>query len=131
MVVGIFWYNCIICIYVFLRNYPDVKEKRRYRCVLCKRFFKRNEMSAEHYPSKSVRNNDIIALDFVKMLETIQSPEVHGIINSRVLKGERFKEVTGEIFDNYIAKDLYPKGRINQSLCRTCNTFLGKYDESY
>ena len=53
------------------------KKKRRYKCVLCQHFFKKNEMSAEHYPAKSVGNKDIIALDFPNMVETIQSPEIH------------------------------------------------------
>lgn len=107
------------------------KKKRRYKCVLCQHFFKKNEMSAEHYPAKSVGNNDIIALDFLKMVETIQSPEIHKEIKNRVSRGEKYSDVAGEIFDRDLAIDLYPKGRTIDSLCRNCNTFLGKYDESY
>ena len=82
-------------------------------------------MSAEHYPAKSVGNNDIIALDFLKMVETIQSPEIHKEIKNRVSRGEKYSDVAGEIFDRDLAIDLYPKGRTIESLCRNCNTFLG------
>ncbi|MGT2820191.1 hypothetical protein [Streptococcus intermedius] len=107
------------------------KKKRKYRCALCQNYFKKSELSAEHYPAKSVGNNDIIALDFTKMIDTIQSPIIHNVINKQVIKGEKYENVIGEIFDSYLATDLYPEGRTAYSLCRACNTFLGKYDESY
>ena len=38
---------------------------------------------------------------------------------------------TEDIFNNQLCKPLYPKGRVAKTLCRECNTFLGKYDEAY
>jgi len=40
-------------------------------------------------------------------------------------------DVLSEIFDIHLATDLYPEGRSSRTLCIKCNTFLGKYDESY
>ena len=67
------------------------KKKRKYRCALCQNYFKKSELSAEHYPAKSVGNNDIIALDFTKMIDTIQSPIIHNVINKQVIKGEKYE----------------------------------------
>ena len=39
--------------------------------------------------------------------------------------------MSGNIFDEELAQPLYPQGRTARSLCRQCNTFLGKYDEAY
>lgn len=33
--------------------------------------------------------------------------------------------------DSQLTTSLYPKGRTARTLCRKCNTFLGKYDKAY
>ena len=37
------------------------------RCKLCGKIFPETEMSEEHYPAKSVGNDDVVAVDIVKM----------------------------------------------------------------
>ena len=37
-----------------------------YKCKLCLNYFSDKDMSEEHYPAKSVGNNDIISLDIPK-----------------------------------------------------------------
>lgn len=48
-----------------------------------------------------------------------------------MLQGESLGQISDDIFDNELTEPLYPKGRTARSLCRKCNTFLGKYDEAY
>lgn len=43
------------------------------QCRLCRQFFSEEEMSEEHYPAKSVGNDDVIALDIVKMFDSFQT----------------------------------------------------------
>ena len=39
--------------------------------------FPEEEMSEEHYPAKSVGNDDVVAFDIVKMFDSFQSEELH------------------------------------------------------
>ncbi len=103
----------------------------RCQCKLCHKYFEESEMSEEHYPAHSVGNDDIIALNLVKMFDSFQSREVHEEILRAVEKGASFEEAAGKYFDRELAVPLYPKGRTARTLCRECNTFLGKYDEAY
>ncbi len=100
-------------------------------CKLCGKHFANNEMSDEHYPAKSTGNNDIVRINLIKIVDMFQS----GAMEKRVLEGlstgKTFKEVSDEIFDRDLAEPLYPAGRTARTLCRDCNTFLGKYDEAY
>lgn len=100
-------------------------------CKLCGKHFANNEMSDEHYPAKSTGNNDIVKINLIKIVDMFQS----GAMEKRVLEGlstgKTFKEVSDEIFDRDLAEPLYPAGRTARTLCRDCNTFLGKYDEAY
>ncbi len=96
-------------------------------CRLCGNRFSISEMSEEHYPAHSVGNDDIVKLDLVKMLDSIKSSE----ISSRIKSGEKIEDVIDDVFDNQLSETLYPKGRTARTLCRNCNTFLGKYDEAY
>lgn len=102
-------------------------ENKFYICRLCRNHFLDKEMSEEHYPAKSVGNEDIVAVDIAK----IMSEEIRDEIESRVQKGEDASKVADEIFDTKLSKSMYPKGRTARTLCRTCNTFLGKYDRAY
>ena len=88
-------------------------------------------MSEEHYPARSVGNEDVVALDIIKMLDSFQSKEIHNDILKGIYDGENAKDILGDIFDSKLSKSLYPSGRTVRTLCRNCNTFLGKYDEAY
>ena len=52
-------------------------------------------------------------------------------MNDVIDSGNNIMEVADKYFDQHLAHDLYPKGRTARTLCRRCNTFLGKYDEAY
>ena len=88
-------------------------------------------MSEEHYPAKSTGNEDIVALDFGKMIDSMRSGELAERLFHKENQGKTVEEVSGEFFDEELSHSLYPKGRTARSLCRQCNTFLGKYDEAY
>ena len=100
-------------------------------CKLCGKSFADNEMSYEHYPAKSTGNNDIVKMDIVKMFDMFQSGEMKKRIQEGLSAGKTLEEVSGEIFDQDLSESLYPIGRTARTLCRECNTFLGKYDEAY
>ena len=44
---------------------------------------------------------------------------------------QTFSQKCLNIFDTQLSTSLFPKGRTARTLCRKCNTFLGKYDEAY
>lgn len=88
-------------------------------------------MSEEHYPAKSTGNEDIVALDFSKMVTSMMSDDLLRYIQQKRIQGESLEEISGNYFDNELANSLYPKGRTARTLCRKCNTFLGRYDEAY
>ena len=48
-----------------------------------------------------------------------------------IKRGISIKNTVEVYFDEELAKSLYPKGRTARTLCKKCNTFLGKYDETY
>ena len=102
-----------------------------FKCKLCGEFFNNEEMSEEHYPARSVGNEDIVAPNIVKMFDSLQSEQMRERIRKRLSSGESFEQISGDIFDNELAESIYPHGRTARTLCRTCNTFLGKYDEAY
>lgn len=102
-----------------------------YICRLCHNHFSYREMSEEHYPAKSVGNNDVIALDIVKAIDSLQSGLAYSAISQAVSNGTDFHEATGEFFDCNLAIPLYPRGRTIRTLCKACNTFLGVYDQAY
>lgn len=103
----------------------------KLKCKLCGMFFSNEEMSEEHYPARSVGNEDIVALDIVKMFDSFQSKEMRKSIHNKLTCGESFEKISGDIFDNQLSESLYPQGRTARTLCRKCNTFLGKYDAAY
>lgn len=102
-----------------------------YKCKLCGMMFRDSDMSEEHYPARNTGNNDIVELDIVKLVDTFQSDEMRSEIVQRLSNGEKLEDIIGEIFDKRLVRDKYPKGRTARTLCRECNTFLGKYDEAY
>lgn len=103
----------------------------QYKCRLCGGIYAYSEMSEEHYPARNTGNEDIVALDLGKMVDTLLSKDVQSEIIQKITDGQDLKTITGDIFDSQLAAPLYPKGRTTRSLCRKCNTFLGKYDEAY
>lgn len=107
--------------------------EQKVQCRLCEQLFDDEDMSEEHYPAHSVGNDDIIALDFIKFMDTLMgnNQELKEVISSLISRGENPMNCAEKYFDHYLAKDLYPKGRTARTLCRKCNTFLGKYDEAY
>lgn len=101
------------------------------KCKLCCNNFLDTDMSEEHYPAKSVGNDDIVALDLIKTFDSIQSEDLRNEVLNRLENGEDLIKIADDIFDNRLSTTLYPKGRTARTLCKKCNTFLGKYDESY
>ncbi len=104
--------------------------RNKIECKLCHKLFDFDEMSEEHYPARSVGNEDIVLLDIVKMIDSFQ-PAGMKKIEKRYLQGESIGQISDDIFDNELSLQLYPNGRTARTLCRKCNTFLGKYDEAY
>lgn len=106
-------------------------EKEKIRCRLCGKCFDENDMSDEHYPAKSVGNYDIVAVnptDYIDgIIDFLKTYNVQEILKDK----DDFYNVTEKYFDEKIATSKYPKGRTARTLCRNCNTFLGKYDEAY
>lgn len=84
-------------------------------------------MSEEHYPAHSVGNDDIVSLDLIKMLDSLQSSE----FRRKSIQSGQPEKFFNDYFDNELTESIYPKGRTARTLCRECNTFLGKYDEAY
>lgn len=95
-------------------------------CRLCNNSFFDKEMSEEHYPARSVGNNDIIAFDIVEMLDAFIE-----LGDKECITQKDIDYMKDEKFNKCIAKELYPNGRTARTLCKECNHFLGKYDESY
>ena len=73
------------------------------RCKLCGMEFSEAEMSEEHYPARSTGNDDVVALDFVKMMDSFLSTEIQAEIRSRLANGEKIEEITGDIFDTRLS----------------------------
>lgn len=107
------------------------KIEKRCKCKLCGLEFDETEMSDEHYPARSTGNEDIVQLDLVKMVDSLQSRDLRLEIARRHACGEEFDDILGSIFDEQLSTSLYPDGRTARTLCKKCNTFLGKYDEAY
>ena len=103
----------------------------KFMCKLCGMYYSEDEMSEEHYPARSVGNEDIVALDIIKMFASFQSKETHNNVLKTLSDGENADVILENIFDTKLSKSLYPAGRTARTLCRKCNTFLGKYDEAY
>ncbi|AHB80375.1 hypothetical protein ATX68_12790 [Oenococcus oeni] len=107
-----------------------MKEKLK-RCALCGKEFKESELSEEHYPARNTGNVDIVGFDIVKFLDFASSPDKMKKFIGDNSKIENVKKKAFDLFDNYFSKSIYPKGRTTRTLCRSCNTFLGDYDEAY
>lgn len=105
--------------------------KNKLRCRLCNNVFFEEEMSEEHYPARSTGNDDVVALNLIKMVDILQSENMHTEVAKRLSLGEKPRKIVDDIFDNRLSKPLYPNGRTARTLCQQCNTFLGKYDEAY
>ncbi|KAF1304203.1 hypothetical protein [Enterococcus sp. JM9B] len=88
-------------------------------------------MSEEHYPARSVGNEDIVAMDFSKSLNLLMNDSFRDMIDQGIRNGKEMQQISDELFDNELSTSLYPKGRTARTLCRNCNTFLGVYDEAY
>ena len=101
------------------------------KCRLCGDYFSDSEMSEEHYPARNTGNEDIVAVDLGKMFDIFISENVHAEIRQKLDNGQTLESIAGDIFDSQLATSLFPKGRTARTLCRKCNTFLGKYDEAY
>ena len=102
-----------------------------YKCRLCGKQCSEKEISEEHYPAKSVGNNDIVKLDILKMIDSLQTLQSNSAIKEGLNNGKTLEDIIDTIFDKELSTPIYPKGRTGKTLCRTCNTFLGKYDEAY
>lgn len=108
----------------------DVASKE-YTCKLCGIVHAEKEMSEEHYPARSTGNEDVVAFNIVEMIDILQSGEMQAEILKGKASGKTLEEIAGHIFDTRLSVPLYPRGRTAKTLCKKCNTFLGKYDEAY
>lgn len=107
--------------------------EEKVQCRLCEQHFDDEDMSEEHYPAHSVGNDDIIAMDFTKLMNTLMgdNKEFNKFIHNVISSDGDIVDSVDKYFDTSLSESLYPKGRTARTLCRKCNTFLGKYDESY
>lgn len=95
-------------------------------CKLCGNVFSDDEMSEEHYPARSVGNNDIVLFDVVKMFDYVTA-----FGEKEALSKAELQSPNDETFEKCVVKNLYPQGRTARTLCKDCNQFLGKYDKAY
>lgn len=107
------------------------KRKRRYHCALCQQWFKKQEMSEEHFPAKTVGNVDMVEVNAGDMFDPGLAKLNTMKINSLMDSGLDYDTALDMIFEENLVKKSYPKGRTTRTLCRQCNTLLGKYDSSY
>ena len=83
-------------------------------CKLCGRDYVK--LSAERYPAHSVGNDDLVKVDFQKLVAPCSFTNI---------------SEANYFFENEIIVEAYPKGRTVDALCQECNELLGRYDESY
>ena len=100
-----------------------------FKCKLCGVYYYDKEMSEEHYPARSLGNEDIVALDICKMIDSFKSEEMYYDILKRLSSGKSFEKISGDIFDTSCQTTI-SRGRTARTLCRKCN-LLGKYDAAY
>lgn len=106
-------------------------EEKKHRCRLCGKYYADKDMSEEHYPAKSLGNYDLVGVNLVDMFDKITSDTTRKKVLKQVENGIPIEEVVSDLFDKELSVPLYPKGRTARTLCKTCNTFIGKYDEAY
>ena len=106
-------------------------EKDKYVCKLCNKQYTNDEMSEEHYPAKSVGNDDIGNFDLTKFIDIFDSESIKEDIYQKLKQGENIKDICEKIFDNELFESTHKHGRTARTLCKNCNHFLGKYDEAY
>lgn len=104
---------------------------KKYVCKLCNKQYTYEEMSEEHYPAKSVGNDDIGNFDLIKFFDIFDSESTKNDIYQRLKQGENIKNICDNIFDNELFETTHKHGRTARTLCKNCNHFLGKYDEAY
>ena len=64
----------------------------KIKCKLCNKTFSDEEMSEEHYPAKSVGNDDVVAFDIMKYIDMISDEEVHEKVANEIKRGKNKKE---------------------------------------
>ncbi len=106
-------------------------EKVKCKCKLCGDYFDDKDMSEEHYPARSVGNNDIVKLDLINLFDSVNNKELRKNVLSEVSSGGDASNIISDYFDNELATSVYPNGRTARTLCEKCNNFLGKYDKAY
>ncbi len=99
------------------------------KCKLCNKKFDESQLTKEHYPAKSVGNDDLVRINLLEVFDDIiKNPFKFKYI---VSSGIGFEDVENYYSNSEMAKSIYPEGRYAMTLCRKCNSFLGKYDEAY
>lgn len=66
-------------------------EKDKYVCKLCNKQYKNDEMSEEHYPAKSVGNDDIGKFDLTKFIDIFDSKSIKEDIYQKLKKAKILK----------------------------------------
>ena len=103
----------------------------KIKCRLCQKCFNNEDMSDEHYPAKTVGNNDLVMIDPEKFIESLIKIKKEANEYYEENNKEKYLKEAEKMFDEKIAMPLYPNGRTNRTLCVKCNNFLGRYDEAY
>lgn len=99
------------------------------KCKLCNKEFDESKLTKEHYPAKSVGNNDLVRINLLEVFDDIiKNPNKFKYIAN---SGIGFADAENYYSNSEMAKSIYPEGRYAMTLCRQCNSFLGKYDEAY
>lgn len=99
------------------------------KCKLCNKEFDESEITKEHYPAKSAGNDDLVCINLYDAIDDmVQVPNKFNYIAN---SGIGFVDVENYYSNSDKAKSIYPEGRYAMTLCKHCNSFLGKYDEAY
>lgn len=88
-------------------------------------------MSEEHYPARSTGNDNVVGVNFPnyfdKLVDFLKKYNVYELLKNK----SKFDIETEKYFDEEMSEEKYPNGRTARTLCKRCNTFIGKYDEAY
>ena len=76
----------------------DILEKK-YLCRLCQRYVSEQEISEEHYPARSVGNEDIVAVDIEKLIDSLLSEDTYKEIVVGLNNGQSIEDIDCQYFD--------------------------------
>lgn len=65
------------------------------------------------------------------MVDDLTSQKFGDDVSTKLSNKSDLNNIIDESFESCVAQNLYPNGRTARTLCKECNSFLGKYDEAY